>query len=102
MNIEGVQPWKILSVPMLNETLRTDAASAAGEGFQKMLLEGLHQINHQKASADQMAAGFLEGNGPALHTVMLNIEQANLGLEMAVQVRNKFVEAYQEIMRMQI
>ncbi|PLX32589.1 MAG: flagellar hook-basal body complex protein FliE [Clostridiales bacterium] len=55
------------------------------------------QIQSEKAS-EALALGDLDN----IHEVMIKTEEAKLALEMTVQIRNKVVEAYQEIMKMQI
>ncbi len=47
-------------------------------------------------------ADFAAGGSSDLHTVMLQMQEASLGLKLGVQVRDKFLEAYQEIMRLQV
>ena len=72
--------------------------SATQPGFGKMLDQTVQYLNQ----ADQ---SILEANtgGPAdLHDVMIAMEKADISLRLMVQVRNKAVEAYQEIMRMQV
>lgn len=54
----------------------------------------LKQIIVQKA--------FIKGDETDIHNVMLNAEEAKMSMELAVQVRNKLVEAYQELSRMQL
>src|SRR5512142_387266 len=124
MNIEGLrelQPmeWSLLQrapeVPAMAGSGIGAAAAVAGSGpaggtgaaglvkqFQSALVEGLSSVNQSQTDAMQQVNDFLEGKGPALHTVMLSMEQANLGLEFAVQMRNKVIDAYTEIMHMQV
>jgi flagellar hook-basal body complex protein FliE len=53
------------------------------------------------AAADKSVAELLAGNGE-LHTAALAVQRAEITFELAIQVRNKVVSAYQEIMRMQL
>jgi flagellar hook-basal body complex protein FliE len=78
------------------------SASSPAVDFQKTMMEGLTQVNDSQNEAMQKVSDFLEGKGPALHAVMLSMEQANMNLEFAVQLRNKVMDAYSEIMRTQI
>ena len=52
--------------------------------------------------ADASLADFAAGGSSDLHTVMLQMQEASIGLKLGVQVRDKFLEAYQEIMRLQL
>ena len=73
------------------------------ESFGQLLSQALQDVNttHQVADADaaRLAAG---DDGVDIHQVMIGMEKANISLGLTLQVRNKLVEAYQEIMRMQV
>ncbi len=77
-------------------------ASPAGASFGELVHEALAQLNRLQVEADQAATDLVAGEPVDLHDVMIAIEKANLGFQLALQVRNKLVEAYQEIMRMQV
>jgi len=69
--------------------------------FYKLLKEGLAKIDSQQHEADKKIEEFLAGKRD-VHEVMIALEEANLSFQFLMQVRNKLIEAYQEIMRMQI
>jgi flagellar hook-basal body complex protein FliE len=85
-------------------TTGTAGSSAAGptQGFLDTLGSAFGQLNQQLVSADASLADFAAGGSSDLHTVMLQMQEASLGLKLGVQVRDKFLEAYQEIMRLQL
>lgn len=56
------------------------------------------QLNQAELTVQQLAAGEVDN----LHQIMLSLEKAKLSFELALQVRNKLLEGYQEIMRMQV
>ncbi|MDP3488161.1 MAG: flagellar hook-basal body complex protein FliE [Bacillota bacterium] len=70
--------------------------------FSKQLTDALNNINEMQVKADDMATKLVLGEIDDLHQVTVAMEQAKLSLQLAVQVRNKIVEAYQEIARMQV
>jgi len=70
--------------------------------FTEVLNEKLQEVNQLQKEADILTNKFLVGQVEDLHQVMIAAEKANLALQMTVQIRNKLVEAYQEISRMQI
>jgi flagellar hook-basal body complex protein FliE len=70
--------------------------------FLDTLKEKLDGINDQQLKADDMTEQLVKGEDVDIHDVMLSTEEAKMSLELAVQIRNKIVEAYQEINRMQI
>jgi len=60
------------------------------------------KVEQYRADANQSVENFLSGEGGELHTTVLATQRAELALEMFMQTRNKVVQAYQEIMRMQL
>ncbi|MGQ9474359.1 MAG: flagellar hook-basal body complex protein FliE [Candidatus Caldatribacteriaceae bacterium] len=74
----------------------------SGDGFGKMLLDALQEVNDLQIEADRAIQDVVLGKEEDLHRAMIALEKANLALGLTVQVRNKVVEAYQEIMRMQL
>lgn len=79
------------------------AAPASGvESFGKMLGDAVASLQQTQGQADQMAGALATGQNVDLHDVMLAMEGANLATQLTVQVRNKLVEAYQEISRMPV
>lgn len=77
----------------------------SGEGnlsFKNIISNEIEKLNNQQIKADQLTQGFISGQVEDLHTVLIATEEARLSLELAVQVRNKCVEAYKEINNMQL
>lgn len=73
-----------------------------GELFSNVLKESLDKINEQQIVADKSTEAFVKGEDIDISEVMLAGAEASASLQFAVQVRNKLVEAYQEISRMQL
>jgi flagellar hook-basal body complex protein FliE len=69
--------------------------------FGTVLNNLLTELNTSQIKADEALKGFLSGQIQDLHQVVAATEEAKLMFELAVQVRNKVIEAYQEIARMQ-
>ncbi|MBU3218549.1 flagellar hook-basal body complex protein FliE [Clostridium algidicarnis] len=72
------------------------------ENFLEVLKQGMNSVNDKQVLADSNMESLIKGEQMDVHKVMLATEEAKLSLQMAVQVRNKLVEAYQEINRMQL
>lgn len=70
--------------------------------FKNIINQEIEKLNNQQIKADQLTQGFISGQVEDLHTVLIATEEARLSLELAVQVRNKVVEAYKEINNMQL
>lgn len=84
-------------------TSRTIAnASQVSQDFGQMLSEALHKVNDEQMHAEQLGRQLAAGDVEHLHQMTVAAEKASLNLQLALQVRNKVVEAYTEIMRMQI
>lgn len=70
--------------------------------FFAVLKDKLDSINEKQITAENTTQSFISGEEVDVHKVMLDAEEAKLSLELAVQMRNKIVEAYQELNRMQL
>ncbi len=73
-----------------------------GNKFGEMLKTSMAEVNQAQISADHAAEQIAAGETKDLHGAMIKLEEADISLRLMVQVRNKAVEAYQEIMRMQV
>jgi len=78
------------------------AAADAGVSFQSMLKNAVNNVEASSAKADSAVAGYLSGGNQELHSTILATQNADLNFEMFMQVRNKVVSAYEEIMKMQV
>lgn len=73
------------------------------DGFQKLLKSSLDGVNESQRSAETLAQAFEAGAPNAdLSSVMVAMQKANISFQAMVQVRNKLVTAYQEVMSMQV
>ena len=95
VTIEPLQP--------LRETQAgAQSGAAAAKSFGKVLEQQIEQVNTLQAQADKLAQDLASGKLEDLHTVMVAMSKASLALEYTIQVRNKVIEAYQELMRTQV
>ncbi len=69
--------------------------------FLKTLSSFYNQVNQELNTADQVSAEFAAGKKYDLHEVMIVTEKAGISFRLLLQIRNKLLEAYQEVMRMQ-
>lgn len=79
-----------------------DSSGKEGLSFISELRKKLDEVNEDQLQAEAVTEAFIKGEDVDIHEVMLINEEAKLSLQMAVQVRNKLVEAYQELNRMQL
>jgi flagellar hook-basal body complex protein FliE len=75
---------------------------AAAPGFVDWVVKQSDILNEQLLQAENGVQRLATGDGGNLHDVMLQLEQARLALQLATQVRARVIEAYQEVMRMQV
>ena len=81
---------------------KTALVQKMGNKFGEMLKTSINEVNQAQVSADRAAEQIAAGETKNLHGAMIKMEEADISLRLMVQVRNKAVEAYQEIMRMQV
>jgi len=74
----------------------------AGESFASMITDMVANVEQQQEKADMAVQQLHAGNAKNLHETMIAMEEADISIRFMVQVRNKALEAYQEIMRMQV
>lgn len=80
-----------------------EKTTAAGAGsFQQILRSAIQSVEGSASNAEGMVQDFLSGGSQDLHTAALATQSADLNFEEFLQVRNKVVSAYEEIMKMQV
>lgn len=79
------------------------SASAEGTDFAALLKASLDQVNATQQDSANLAKAFEQGDPNAnLQEVMVSLQKANISFQTMVQVRNKLVSAYHEVMSMQV
>ena len=93
----------INSIPQVDQIPLDRASQSSGGGeFQNILKATIQEVEKSHANASGAVQNFLTGEDGELHSTVLATQTAELQFDMFMQVRNKVVSAYQEIMRMQI
>lgn len=78
-----------------------DAASSASS-FGEMLKQSLEKTNEVQEQADRAVKELIAGRNKNIHETMLMVEKADMNFRLMMQVRNKVIDAYREVMRMQV
>ncbi|HOV80436.1 MAG TPA: flagellar hook-basal body complex protein FliE [Bacillota bacterium] len=97
-----------MQVPAVGQSLAVNPAGTGekkGSGtvsFPEMLENALKKLNDSQIKADELTRRFLTGEIEDIHQVTIAMQEARLCMQLAVEVRNRIVEAYQEISRMQV
>src|ERR1700733_14245601 len=95
INISGI------SLPIkIPPELGSPTASDSGNSFTNVLNHAIGEVEGTRSSAAKSVEQFLSGSGEDLHSTILATQRAELEFQMFMQVRNKVVSAYQEIMKM--
>ena len=68
-----------------------------GSDFYSQLQTAFNQVGQLQTEADQQIAGLLNGQGEDIHKAMIAVEKANLTFQLMMQVRNKIVQAYEDV-----
>jgi flagellar hook-basal body complex protein FliE len=80
----------------------TAPAGPPGGDFAAWFSQQLSDVNGQLATADHGVQQLAAGDAASLHQVMIDLEQAKLSLQLVMQVRNHLLDAYHELMQMQL
>jgi flagellar hook-basal body complex protein FliE len=80
----------------------SEVGEAGGSSFSEMLKSSVNKVNEMQTQSDQAIGELVAGRSKNIHETMLTIERADTSLKLAMQVRNKILDAYREIMRMQV
>lgn len=81
----------------------SQAVAGSSLPFSDLLSESIHSLNQVQNNAKSQAESYMSGtSGVALNDVMVSLQKSTLALNLGVQVRNKMVSAYQEIMSMPV
>ncbi len=75
--------------------------TGTGESFADLLANAIDEANRLQKESDDQIGKLLAGKEADLHTVLIAMQKAQISFQLLMQVRNKIVEAYQEISRMQ-
>lgn len=99
----------ILQQLQATSALASGVKKSAGTGevasvdFSEKLQAAVNQVNNAQMNADKLSEQFVSDQSNVdLHEVMISLQKANVSFQSMIQVRNKLVTAYQEIMNMQV
>ncbi|MEW5958627.1 MAG: flagellar hook-basal body complex protein FliE [Chloroflexota bacterium] len=98
--ITSINP--ISNLTGLADTAKVIKLESAQSDFIQILGNAINSLSQKENVANQATTSLAAGEDIELHQVMLAMQEADLNFRLALQVRNKLVEAYQEVMRMQI
>jgi flagellar hook-basal body complex protein FliE len=92
-----------ISIPAIAApSLAPGATSPSGAAFQAVFSDAVSKVESFQQNAQASVDRFLSGEGEELHHVAIASQQAELSFQLFMQVRNKIVTAYQQVMQMQV
>ena len=104
--LAGTSPLTKLDGPALNKLpgmhLGGTGAAAPADGFGKMLDGLVATVDAKQAEAKALTQQVLLGDSGQLHQSVIAMQEAGVSFSLMVEVRNKLIESYQELMRMQV
>ena len=106
MSVGGVTPGESIT-PSLPVTPAEQPGALApsqpsGDSFSTMLGKMVEEVNGKQITASQTVNSLQAGGDVSLHQAVISMEEANVSFQLMVEVRNKLLDAYQEIMKMQV
>lgn len=104
INASNLNPGAIKELNPNNITGGVSQSEGSGEGgsFANTLLDYIGKVNNLQESANNQAAAIATGQSSNIHQAMIDMEKANNSFELMMQVRNKIITAYNQIINMQV
>ena len=102
--VNTINPTNVSKVVSTNlqKTVNTSGVENSGVNFKDMLLKAMESVNMEQQNAQRISELFAAGEIDDLHQVMIAQSKADVTLNLAVEVKNKLLESYKEIMRLQL
>lgn len=98
----GLKATDLKGLPAAARPAATLPGQSSGDVFGSMLGQFVKDVNARQVAAGDAVRGLQAGNNASLHQAVIAMEEASVSFHLMVEVRNKLLEAYQELMRMQI
>ncbi len=89
------------SLPEIGSREKLSPTGKAG-GFENLVMDKLNEVNKEIVDSSKMSQEFLTEGKHDMHEVMIALERADMSFKFVSQVRNRVLDAYNEVMRMQV
>lgn len=93
---------EVLRLAASESPMAAPRAAGAGNGFEEILNKVVTEADGAQKKSDAVLNDFMNGKGGSPHEVMIALNKADLSFRMMLEVRNKLLDAYQEVMRTQV
>jgi flagellar hook-basal body complex protein FliE len=98
----GIRPGDLRELTPNLAPTATPGARPSDGSFSSLLGRMVSEVSHKQSVAAQAVAGLQSGQPVTLHQAMISMEEASVSFTLMAEVRNKLLESYQELMRMQV
>ncbi len=95
-NILSIQNKPLMPV----DNKKTLETAPAHESFANFLKKSIEEVNQSQIQSDKITEKLVRGENVDLHQVMITSQKASISMQTTMEIRNKVIEAYQEVMRM--
>lgn len=102
MNIEAIASLGMHDEVAPAAPARAEPIPAGGPSFMQRVTEGMREVNTQLLASQVDLQRLATGDADNVHDIMVRLEESRIALQLMLQVRNRVLEAYQDVMRMQI
>lgn len=102
MNIDQLMNVGAISTELQGSSVSQLEQTQEGKNFSAWLVDQAEALNEKALASEVSVSDVANGKVENLHQIIIGMEKAKQSFELAVQVRNKLVEGYQEILRMQV
>lgn len=99
MNIQSIGTNSLLN-SLETRSLGTNIDNK--NSFSEVISDAINKVNDKQISADNSIESLIKGDDITMHEVMLSMQESQLSMQLLIEVRNKMVEAYQEINKIQL
>jgi flagellar hook-basal body complex protein FliE len=96
-NISNVTPW----FPAQTGAAPSSPSDGQSGGFAATLTDAIDQVEQVHTDAQQQVKQLMQGDRQDVHNVMIAVEKADIAFQLMMQVRNKIVNAYEEVSKLQ-
>ena len=99
MNISNISSQSPIAA---GDQIKSDDVKGSGDGFGSLIKDAVESIDSTQKSAEEEISKAVTGESPDIHKTIIALQTADLKFQLGLQVRNKLIGAYDEIMRMQV
>lgn len=89
-------------INLSNENTKNKSIENKDNSFSKIINDTINGVNEAQIKGDNSVQSFIKGEDITMHEVMLFMQESQISMQLLIEMRNKLVEAYQEVNRVQL